>query len=81
MRTSLFQLGGDIGEQPHILALDDRGDQVVLVREPPVDGGAADPGPACDVVEGNPPKAVAFELDDGGVEDGCQGGISPWHSP
>ena len=47
-----------------VLALDDGGDQLVLVREPPVDGGAADPGPARDVVEGNPPKAVPFELDD-----------------
>ena len=54
-----------------VLALDDGGHQFVLVREPPVDGGAADPGPAGDVVEGDPPKAVPFELDDGGVEDGC----------
>jgi hypothetical protein len=30
-----------------------------------------------DIVERNPPKAVPFELDDGGVEDGFQRGITP----
>jgi len=40
------------------------------VGETPVNGGAADPGPARDVVDGNAAKAVLFELDDGGVENG-----------
>ena len=74
LRPSLFQLGGDVGEQPDVLALDDRGDQFVLVGETPVDGGAADPRPARDVVEGHPAEAVPLELDDGGVEDGFGGG-------
>jgi hypothetical protein len=37
--------------------------------------------PACDIIEGDPAKAVLFELGDGGVEDGFCGEVSPWHSP
>ncbi len=38
-------------------------------------------GATGDVLERDATKAVPFELDDGGVEDGFRVGSAPWHSP
>ena len=70
LRPGFFQLGGDIGEQRDVLALDDGGDQLVLVGEPTVDGRAADSRTAGDVFERDATQAMPLELDDSGVEDG-----------
>ena len=77
----LFQFVGDVGEQHGVLAFDDGRDQLVLVAESPVDGGAADSGAAGDVVECDSAEPMLFELDDGGGEDGFCGVVSPGHSP
>ena len=80
LRPSLFQLGGDIGEQRDVFAFDDGRDQLVLVGEPAVDGRAADTGPSGNVFERDAAQAMPFELDDGGVEDGFSARVSLGHT-
>ena len=76
LRPAAFQFIGDVGEQHRVLAVDDGGDQFVAAGEAPVDGGAADSGAAGYVVERDPPEAMLFELDDGGVEDRMGGRVN-----
>ena len=70
-----------VGEQRDVLTFDDGGDELVLVGEAPVNGGAADLRATGDVVEGDLAEPMLFELDDCGVEDGFGGGVSAGHNP